>query len=179
MYNIMTPRESFIVFFWAFWPLGHFGLLGGFVCNPDYTCYGDPYESFFFDQDEWRFIQDYDDYMISASGVVYNVRTDRYLKRGVTPEGYLVASLSRYGVAKRHFIHRLVGEAFVPGETLEKYWVNHIDLNKGNTHFLNLEWVTPAENSFHADQNGAHRGPPLGSCHPRKPGTKNFSYGGV
>ena len=36
------------------------------------------------------------------------------------------------------------------GRTAERYIVNHIDEDKGNYHFSNLEWCTPVENSFHS-----------------------------
>jgi hypothetical protein len=56
---------------------------------------------------------------------------------------------------KRHpsFIHRLVATAFlevVPG----KNSVNHIDGNKLNNYYENLEWTTPAENTSHAFRTG-------------------------
>jgi len=47
-----------------------------------------------------------------------------------------------------HYIHRLVADAFCNKEN-GKNFVNHIDLNRENNSYLNLEWVTPRENRIH------------------------------
>lgn len=52
------------------------------------------------------------------------------------------------------YVHRLVADAFVVGRTIERYCVNHIDGNKKNNNFKNLEWVTKKENSIHASKTG-------------------------
>ena len=47
-----------------------------------------------------------------------------------------------------YFIHRLVALHFVKNEDEDKYIeVNHIDNNRLNNKFDNLEWVTPKQNS--------------------------------
>lgn len=48
-------------------------------------------------------------------------------------------------------IHRLVAEAFVKNVDKHKYTVvDHIDGNKTNNYFKNLDWVTPLENTHRA-----------------------------
>jgi hypothetical protein len=43
---------------------------------------------------------------------------------------------------------------YVNGKTLNKSEVNHIDGDKSNNHFNNLEWVTRKENMQHAHKTG-------------------------
>lgn len=54
-------------------------------------------------------------------------------------------------------VHRLVMLAFA-GEPPEGHEVNHIDGNKANNSYLNLEYVTRAENVRHAVENGLMNG---------------------
>jgi hypothetical protein len=46
----------------------------------------------------------------------------------------------------KYRVHRLVGEAFVPG-FFEGAHIDHLDGNKLNNRADNLEWVTAAENT--------------------------------
>ena len=45
-------------------------------------------------------------------------------------------------------IHRIVGQYFIPND-MNKPYINHIDANRENNHYTNLEWVTPLENTLH------------------------------
>lgn len=47
---------------------------------------------------------------------------------------------------KKCFVHRLVGYAFVKGNTEQKNEIDHIDGNKVNNKYSNLRWVTRKEN---------------------------------
>lgn len=64
-------------------------------------------------------------------------------------DGYPTVSL---GYTKRigKRVHRLVAELFVDGKTETRNEVNHIDGNKENNHYTNLEWVTRSEQISHA-----------------------------
>lgn len=73
----------------------------------------------------------------------------RTLKLQYNQKGYLFARIGINPYKKRNLvIHRLVALAFVPNPE-NKPQVNHIDGNKENNHYTNLEWVTNAENHKH------------------------------
>jgi hypothetical protein len=71
---------------------------------------------------------------------------ERILKQHKMKSGYLSISLSN---KKLYTIHRLVALCFL-GKNENKKYVNHIDGNKENNMYSNLEWCTIAENNKHA-----------------------------
>lgn len=60
--------------------------------------------------------------------------------------------LSKDGIRKRYYVHRLVAETFIPNpQSLPE--VNHKDGDPFNNNSYNLEWVTKKENINHAFEN--------------------------
>ena len=59
--------------------------------------------------------------------------------------GYLMVQFTSDG--DRALVHRLVAQAFVPGDT--SLHVNHKDLSRTNNVSANLEWATRSENMLH------------------------------
>lgn len=113
-------------------------------------------------EERWKIIEDWPDYKVSDSGLVYSPRRDRLLKTSLN-KGYVVVNLQRDGLWKQVSVHRLVALAFVDG-WFEGADVNHIDGDKTNNDYRNLEWVTRGGNVRHAYDNGLNpgRGPARG-----------------
>jgi hypothetical protein len=74
----------------------------------------------------------------------------KYLKMQSNKDGYTYVHATR---TYRKLVHRIVAQLFISNPNNYPY-VNHIDLNKTNNHVNNLEWVTSAMNTAHANKNG-------------------------
>lgn len=109
---------------------------------------------------EWSKIVGYEDiYEVSTLGDIKSISRDSknnrnkytvYLSKQIGNNGYLHVGLTDInGIRKNYDVHRLVATAFINNaDRLEQ--VNHIDGNKENNNYLNLEWVTRGENMKHA-----------------------------
>jgi hypothetical protein len=114
--------------------------------------------------------EEYYNYEVNEVGDIYNRWTGRTL-RGSTSSTCLYPRVNLYG--KKVLVHRIVAEAFVPLQKPSKSisdeeWeitpasvkqlimktmcVNHIDHDKENFHYENLEWVTQEENAQKRDE---------------------------
>ena len=73
------------------------------------------------------------------------------IKQRKTKDGYRCVTMGKieYGRSLQ-LVHRIVASLFVEKECDEKIEVNHIDGNKENNYYKNLEWVTRKENMEHA-----------------------------
>ena len=93
-------------------------------------------------------IKNYEQYMITEDGKVFNTATNKYLKGSIGEHGYQYFRLSKDGKKKMLYGHRLVAEAFIPNPDNLPV-VNHIDGNKLNNTVSNLEWTTYSGNTQH------------------------------
>ncbi|HFK5582124.1 TPA: HNH endonuclease [Elizabethkingia anophelis] len=107
-----------------------------------------------------RIIDGYENYLVSEHGVVIrvpyidstgSVRQGIVVSQSVGKGGYVRCALVKNKKNNYHLIHRLVASAFIGKSELQ---VNHIDGNKLNNHFSNLEYVTCKQNIEHAVHNG-------------------------
>lgn len=85
-------------------------------------------------------------YEISNTGLVRNKMNGNFISGEIIRKGYRRVTLSHLGKTKKILVHRLVAEYFIGKSDLQ---VNHIDLDKLNNNFLNLEYVTSRENKAH------------------------------
>lgn len=88
----------------------------------------------------WKDINGYEGlYEVSNLG---RVKSKRKILKPINGE-YLKVGLSKNGVQKTLYIHRLVAETFLGKSNLQ---VNHKDENKHNNYVDNLEWISFKEN---------------------------------
>lgn len=71
-------------------------------------------------------------------------------------DGYLFLSLSKNGVSKTNYLHRLVATAYIPNPN-ELPEVNHLDGIKTNNAVTNLDWCSHSDNVRHAYATGLNR----------------------
>ena len=90
-------------------------------------------------------------YFVSESGDIF--RDGKELSTSLTNKGYKTHRGTIDKVRKHISIHRAVAILYVPNPN-NLPQVNHIDGNKLNNHYTNLEWVTNKENRTHAIENG-------------------------
>jgi hypothetical protein len=111
--------------------------------------------------EEWRLIRNRhvkeNMYLISNFGKVKNFYTGEFIKPELINSGYLLVNLISSDINHKYskcLVHRLVAEEFVPNNNPYKNTINHINGNKLDNSFYNLEWVTQSENNYHAKQLG-------------------------
>jgi len=100
--------------------------------------------------ENWKDIKGYEGlYQISDLGRVKSLRRNAILRAGKSNTGYRIVALCKRGKAITKSVHRLVAEYFVDNP-YNKPQVNHIDGDKVNNIYANIEWVTASENHIHA-----------------------------
>jgi hypothetical protein len=122
----------------------------------------------------WKDIPEYEGlYQISNLGNVKSQHSNRMsgqkpgklLKIALMKNGYMSLELRIGDTNKRHLVHRLIAESFIPNPD-NKPVVNHINGIKNDNRIENLQWCTQSENVRHAIDTGLRGtsfGPPKGT----------------
>ena len=106
---------------------------------------------------KFRRLKEYPLYRIYENGIIVKDRSNtnrndlKVLSQHKSVKGYFTTYIynnSMKGSNQR--IHRLVAKAFVDGENEDNNIVNHIDGDKENNHYSNLEWCSISYNNKHA-----------------------------
>ena len=98
-------------------------------------------------------------YDVTEDGRVFEKATKKELKQYLN-SGYLEIQVNKKGFFFRCKVHRLVARKYlqIPEEfkklDLTKVHINHIDGNKKNNHYSNLEWCSAYYNNLHARHTG-------------------------
>lgn len=94
-------------------------------------------------------------YVIDEYGGLYNLKTCNIIKPSLVYEYYRYTLYDNNGNHINYLVHRLVAMMFCINHWNDySLVVNHIDGNKRNNHYTNLEWCTIQHNSEHAVLNG-------------------------
>ena len=82
-----------------------------------------------------------ENFYVSASGKMYNIKTKNFLKGSISENGYVRVTIGK----KFMSLHRIIFETF-NGPIPKNKQIDHIDGNKQNNTLENLRCVTPKEN---------------------------------
>jgi HNH endonuclease/NUMOD4 motif len=114
-------------------------------------------------EEKWKYIKDTNEmFMVSNTGKIKGCErytpfrtgsrfvAEKIFKLSKNNSGYLTATLGLgNGVSRSILVHRVVAENFVSNDK-NYFEVNHIDGDKGNNNYDNLEWTSRSENQKHA-----------------------------
>lgn len=107
-------------------------------------------------------------YLVGDNGEIYNLITRRPLtqeisrsghknpKTGRRNETYYRVTLTMADKSRKHFLtHRIVAEYYCPNDDPDnKTYVDHLNDDKRDNNYVNLEWVTPRENAIRSYDRG-------------------------
>lgn len=106
------------------------------------------------EDEEWKYvpIDGFDDvYQISNYGRV--IGHCGLIKPHKGNKGYMQVVMSNKGKQKTMYIHRLVALAFVENKDPISFdIINHLDENKSNNYYLNLEWSNCQKNNTYGNR---------------------------
>jgi len=96
-------------------------------------------------KEEWRVIEDFENYEVSDLGNIYSIKSGKLLKLLLNPGGYLIVTLCAEDKRISKTVHRLVAQTFVPNPKNLPI-IDHINKNKKNNKVSNLRWSSVSTN---------------------------------
>jgi hypothetical protein len=92
----------------------------------------------------------YNAYEVSNHGKIRNIKTNRFLKPKTSDDYNRIILYDINGKSVIYYIHFLVAYFFIEKNNDSNLVVNHIDEDKKNNDYRNLDWVTLSENAIHS-----------------------------
>ena len=92
--------------------------------------------------------RNYSKYEVFEDGKIWSYSRNKFLKTQTNQKGYqLITLIDNEGIKKLYQVHRVIYES-VTGEPIpEGMQINHINEDKSDNRFCNLNLMTPKENS--------------------------------
>jgi len=111
--------------------------------------------------EKWKDLQDFEGlYQISTFGIIKSLTRiqrgrSRFIKEKIligkiNSKGYSQANLTKNGVFFQPLVSRLVAIHFIGPPPSSESEANHIDGNKRNNHYTNIEWLSHQKNVEHS-----------------------------
>lgn len=123
-----------------------------------------------YDNTLFKIIKEFPRFEINCEGLIRSVKTKKTKYVLLHRTGYFLVQFHKDGKVFTRKVHRLVAENFIPppdkaliAKCSKEHWgvvcVNHIDGNKENNHYTNLEWCDHHYNTKHASDTGLNPAP--------------------
>lgn len=124
---------------------------------PGEYVYGDDlYVDNYYMDERWKRVVGAPDYWISTKARVWSSVKQRFIEGYTNERGYTDFSLQVYGHRVRKYLHRMLGEAFIPNPYGYPE-VRHLDDDPFNNDLDNLAWGTQLHNVHDCIDNGHFR----------------------
>lgn len=94
----------------------------------------------------------YKDYMASADGKIYSIKSGLILSPRIDKDGYEEVSIMIDARQTSKTVHRIIAETWIPNPKKLPY-VNHINGNRSDNRISNLEWTSVSENNMNKNKN--------------------------
>ena len=109
--------------------------------------------------EEYAIIKGKENYAISNTGKVLNIKSQKLMKQNNDKGGYMRTHLQ----TNQFSVHRLMAISFLDNP-LNKPIVDHIDGNRVNNIITNLRWATIQENNINAKMKSTNKCGVKGVC---------------